>query len=104
MLFIYFKILIGLSSEEAKNQVQDWKTKVNDYEKKKGSINTLNRQKSNEIFQELMKTISDGTEGGKYSGKYMYEVSLIIVLYNCYLCRHLVSLFSDMTVVHKSYR
>ena len=53
---------------------------------------TLTRQKSNKIFQKLMKSISDVTEGDKFIGEYMTQVCLIVVICNCHFCRQLVSL------------
>ena len=60
---------------------------VIEYEKKTASIDpdTLTRQKSNKIFQQLMKSIGDVTEGDKFIGEYMTQVCLIMVLWFTYL-------------------
>ena len=60
---------------------------VIEYEKKTASIDpdTLTRQKSNKIFQQLMKSTSDATEGDKFIGEYMTQVCLIMVLWFTYL-------------------
>ena len=79
---------------------------VTEYEKKTASIDpdTLTRQESNKIFQELMKSISDVTEGDKFIGEYMTQVCLIVILSNFHLCSHSVSLFSGLAVVCKCCR
>ena len=76
---------------------------VIEYEKKTESIDpdTLTRQKSNKVFQGLMKSISDATEGNKFIGEYMTQVYLFVLLCNCHLCKHMISLFRSMAVVCK---
>ena len=83
LIFFSLKILLGLSNPEAKKEVQLWNDMVIEYEKKTASIDpdTLTRQKSNKIFQQLMKSISDVTEGDKFIGEYMTQVCLIMVLW-----------------------
>ena len=87
LIFFSLKILLGLSNPEAKKEVQLWNDMVIEYEKKTASIDpdTLTRQKSNKIFQQLMKSISDVTEGDKFIGEYMTQVCLIMVLWFTYL-------------------
>ena len=79
---------------------------VIEYEKKTASIDpdTLTRQESNKIFQELMKSISDVTEGDKFIGEYMTQVCLIVILSNFHLCSQSVSSFSGLAVVCKCCR
>ena len=76
---------------------------VIEHEKKTESIDpdTLTGQKSNKIFQGLMKSISDATEGNKFIGEYMTQVYLFVVLCNSHLCSHTISSFRSMAVVCK---
>ena len=69
-------IFIGVSDKHAKDEIKAWNDMVLRYEMLTKPIDPdqLTRQESNEVYQELMKSISERTKKNKFHVDYVEEV------------------------------